>query len=186
MIERIRSWADRSDRAVSPVIGVILMVAITVILAAVIGSFVLGLGDQVNNQGPTVSMSASDADDAQTDPTIGNLLTISKSGGEPLTFSDLVIQIRNESDNALVAEFDGQNSNVSEATSDSPVTADNVVMYLNGNSISQSDKLENGDLLIVTEENSNVGQFEPEAQYRITVKHRTTDSTLLDTVITLN
>ena len=32
------------DRAVSPVIGVILMVAITVILAAVIGAFVLGLG----------------------------------------------------------------------------------------------------------------------------------------------
>ena len=32
------------DRAVSPVIGVILMVAITVILAAVIASFVLGLG----------------------------------------------------------------------------------------------------------------------------------------------
>lgn len=34
------------DRAVSPVIGVILMVAITVILAAVIGSFVLGIGSQ--------------------------------------------------------------------------------------------------------------------------------------------
>lgn len=33
------------DDAVSPVIGVILMVAITVILAAVIASFVLGLGD---------------------------------------------------------------------------------------------------------------------------------------------
>jgi flagellin-like protein len=33
-----------SDRGVSPVIGVILMVAITVILAAVIGTFVLGLG----------------------------------------------------------------------------------------------------------------------------------------------
>jgi flagellin-like protein len=37
------------DRAVSPVIGVILMVAITVILAAVIGTFVLGLGDSVNS-----------------------------------------------------------------------------------------------------------------------------------------
>ncbi|ELZ96762.1 flagellin-like protein [Haloferax mucosum ATCC BAA-1512] len=34
------------DDAVSPVIGVILMVAITVILAAVIGTFVLGLGQQ--------------------------------------------------------------------------------------------------------------------------------------------
>ncbi|MFC7027956.1 type IV pilin [Halomicroarcula sp. GCM10025710] len=32
------------ENAVSPVIGVILMVAITVILAAVVGSFVLGLG----------------------------------------------------------------------------------------------------------------------------------------------
>jgi len=33
------------DEGVSPVIGVILMVAITVILAAVIAAFVLGLGD---------------------------------------------------------------------------------------------------------------------------------------------
>jgi flagellin-like protein len=37
------------DRAVSPVIGVILMVAITVILAAVIGTFVLGLGDSIES-----------------------------------------------------------------------------------------------------------------------------------------
>jgi flagellin-like protein len=37
---------DERNRAVSPVIGVILMVAITVILAAVIGAFVLEIGDQ--------------------------------------------------------------------------------------------------------------------------------------------
>jgi flagellin-like protein len=36
----------KKHRAVSPVIGVILMVAITVILAAVIGAFVLEIGDQ--------------------------------------------------------------------------------------------------------------------------------------------
>ena len=40
------------DDAVSPVIGVILMVAITVILAAVIGTFVLGLGEQVQSNSP--------------------------------------------------------------------------------------------------------------------------------------
>ena len=34
----------QNDEAVSPVIGVILMVAITVILAAVIGAFVFGMG----------------------------------------------------------------------------------------------------------------------------------------------
>jgi flagellin-like protein len=47
------------DQAVSPVIGVILMVAITVILAAVIGTFVLGLGGQVQDTGPSASFSFS-------------------------------------------------------------------------------------------------------------------------------
>lgn len=43
------------DGAVSPVIGVILMVAITVILAAVIATFVLGLGEQVTSTAPNAS-----------------------------------------------------------------------------------------------------------------------------------
>ena len=43
MKEKIRQFvADK--RGVSPVIGVVLMVAVVVILAAVIGAFVLGLG----------------------------------------------------------------------------------------------------------------------------------------------
>jgi len=46
---------EDSDRGVSPVIGVILMVAITVILAAVIASFVLGLGDQTDEVAPNVN-----------------------------------------------------------------------------------------------------------------------------------
>lgn len=45
---------DDSERAVSPVIGVILMVAITVILAAVIGVFVLEFGSSVSDSPPTV------------------------------------------------------------------------------------------------------------------------------------
>ena len=43
------------DSAVSPVIGVILMVAITVILAAVIGSFVLNLGGSLQQSAPQAS-----------------------------------------------------------------------------------------------------------------------------------
>jgi flagellin-like protein len=43
------------DSAVSPVIGVILMVAITVILAAVIGSFVLNLGGSLQQNAPQAS-----------------------------------------------------------------------------------------------------------------------------------
>jgi flagellin-like protein len=43
------------DSAVSPVIGVILMVAVTVILAAVIGSFVLNLGGSLQQSAPQAS-----------------------------------------------------------------------------------------------------------------------------------
>jgi flagellin-like protein len=45
--QELNEFVSGDSRAVSPVIGVILMVAITVILAAVIGTFVLGLGDSV-------------------------------------------------------------------------------------------------------------------------------------------
>jgi len=52
---KLQSQSNAEDRAVSPVIGVILMVAITVILAAVIGTFVLGLGESVE-QNPTAGV----------------------------------------------------------------------------------------------------------------------------------
>jgi flagellin-like protein len=64
------------DDAVSPVIGVILMVAITVILAAVIASFVLGLGDS-QQQTPTASFDFSY--DSSSDE-----LTATHEGGDSL------------------------------------------------------------------------------------------------------
>jgi len=53
---------EEQDDAVSPVIGVILMVAVTVILAATIGTFVLDLGENVeNNARAGISAEADDA-----------------------------------------------------------------------------------------------------------------------------
>ena len=73
------------DDAVSPVIGVILMVAITVILAAVIGTFVLGLGDQVQTTAPNANFQF-DYNDAQN----GNL-TITHSGGDGVDANELFL-----------------------------------------------------------------------------------------------
>jgi len=76
------------DDAVSPVIGVILMVAITVILAAVIATFVLGLGEQVSQTSPNTSFSfdyeegnAADSWTSTTNSDGDALLTITHSGG---------------------------------------------------------------------------------------------------------
>ena len=67
------------DDAVSPVIGVILMVAITVILAAVIGTFVLGLGDQVQNNPPQAQLTFEFTESA--DPSEDNNYPENSTGG---------------------------------------------------------------------------------------------------------
>jgi flagellin-like protein len=72
-------------RAVSPVIGVILMVAITVILAAVIAAFVFGISPTGVNT-PSVQIKASIA--AST-----NTLTLEHRGGDALNLSDCTVRV---------------------------------------------------------------------------------------------
>lgn len=76
----------RDDDAVSPVIGVILMVAITVILAAVIATFVLGLGDNLANTSPQASFSF-EYDTSASDP-----LSITHDGGESIQANELYVR----------------------------------------------------------------------------------------------
>ncbi|KAB1191204.1 MULTISPECIES: type IV pilin [Haloferax] len=78
------------SRAVSPVIGVILMVAITVILAAVIGTFVLGLGDQVGDNAPQASFSFDYTANAA-DPANGSV-TITHESGDALDATMITIE----------------------------------------------------------------------------------------------
>ncbi len=78
------------DDAVSPVIGVILMVAITVILAAVIATFVLGLGDQVSTTSPQASFGFDwDGEGGSSEDAI---LTISHDGGDSIQANRLYIR----------------------------------------------------------------------------------------------
>jgi len=79
------------DDAVSPVIGVILMVAITVILAAVIATFVLGLGDQVSNTAPQASFSTEYDSDSSGLGSEGEV-TITHDGGDSIKGSNLYIR----------------------------------------------------------------------------------------------
>lgn len=72
---------NRRERAVSPVIGVILMVAITVILAAVIGVFVLGLGEDLGQSAPTATVTIDNASDS------GNI-TLEHQSGDTLELGD--------------------------------------------------------------------------------------------------
>lgn len=76
-------------RAVSPVIGVILMVAITVILAAVIGTFVLGLSPD-HEPSTTVTIGI-DGDVGE------NNITLTHNGGESIELDDITVLVNGDS-----------------------------------------------------------------------------------------
>ncbi|MFC6755725.1 MULTISPECIES: type IV pilin N-terminal domain-containing protein [Haloarcula] len=98
----------QDDDAVSPVIGVILMVAITVILAAVIATFVLGLGDSLSDQSPQASFTCD-----------GDALV--HDGGDELNGDNLYLA--NNSDNSLGDSYSAGDTIVSPFGDDqSPLT----------------------------------------------------------------
>ncbi|OYR56979.1 hypothetical protein DJ70_07035 [Halorubrum halodurans] len=66
------------EDAVSPVIGVILMVAVTVVLAAVIAGFVFGLGDNLSQSAPNAQINFDyNANDGS--------LAVTHDGGDAIT-----------------------------------------------------------------------------------------------------
>lgn len=80
-MNRITTYVEKvDDRAVSPVIGVILMVAVTVILAAVVSTLVLGLGGDVKAT-PQASFSF--------DNDGSNTVTVTHTGGADLAISEV-------------------------------------------------------------------------------------------------
>jgi len=102
------------DKAVSPVIGVILMVAITVILAAVIGTFVLGLGENVEETAQAgvafeyYDQSANTVRLSVIDP--GNVDQIYVTGIQDSGGNDLTLTLEPRAgENVLIEELDGRN-----------------------------------------------------------------------------
>jgi len=109
------------DRAVSPVIGVILMVAITVILAAVIGTFVLGLGDQVQSTTPQASFgfdmnpAGGNGFDASDD---GDSISITHESGDTIEASSLSVKVSGTNGFTVSDVTDDTDAEVSSAWSD--------------------------------------------------------------------
>ena len=95
-------WLEKKDKAVSPVIGVILMVAITVILAAVIASFVFGIGSKAPKTAPQAQLSLNDAQ-ASLKNAAGYtaVFTISHNGGDSIACSNMKIMIYNSATDTL-------------------------------------------------------------------------------------
>ena len=134
------------DRAVSPVVGVALLIAITVILAAVIGGVVLGLGTGGVDT-PQAQLNAEfDAE--------GEEVFINHNGGEPLPEDQITI----------VFESDDTDSEDAELTED--LTAGNSAP-VDLEEVTDGDEFEEGVTVTVLWEDPNsdsttvLAEFEP-------------------------
>ncbi|HET7323066.1 MAG TPA: type IV pilin N-terminal domain-containing protein [Halococcus sp.] len=108
----------KSTRGVSPVIGVILMVAVVVILAAVIGAFVLGLGGE-QQQTPQASFSY----DAATG-------TLTMSSGDPIPNEFLYVATDGTGRNAWGSAGSGTDGAIVAGDSKTGVTATNTITVI--------------------------------------------------------
>ncbi|WP_049915349.1 type IV pilin [Natrialba taiwanensis] len=96
---RAKLIGNEEERAVSPVIGVILMVAITVILAAVIAAFVLDMGDNIGNAAPSATFGGEQVEDGGVDPSSDHVVVhFTHDSGETIEKSRLAITTSGDGD----------------------------------------------------------------------------------------
>ncbi|WP_436932249.1 type IV pilin [Halosimplex halobium] len=154
------------DDAVSPVIGVVLMVAITVILAAVIASLVLGYGNQTGPQTPTTTF-----EDEYT-PVPGHAgsgyATIAHGGGDSVAFDTLYVRGSgfNTSD---TAHGNVQSSDSLDVQDEFYEDGTEVRLHVNETGFWPADRTSDEDSRIVVEDSINVPV---DRDYELTLVYR--------------
>jgi flagellin-like protein len=176
----LKDFVSGEDRAVSPVIGVILMVAITVILAAVIGTFVLGLGDQLGQSTPqsSVSVSDSNADYVNDDGSAQNFTTLSHTGGDDIVVSDMQLIVRFASNNTEVARYDGEWTSPVFGSPSSDIT-----VYQNGGT-DFDDEITTGDIVKIQVADPGTASDLPDnTEYQVTIIHKPSDNQIVQRTV---
>jgi flagellin-like protein len=127
----------QDDDAVSPVIGVILMVAITVILAAVIGAFVLDIGgsqEKVPQASWDFSQDTSTFYDGTGDSSDLKHIKLTHEGGDTISASNLEVTVEGNTAYAVDDTGFGSADPIEEIFSSGDVSAGASVNILSYNS----------------------------------------------------
>lgn len=156
---------SKDEEAVSPVIGVILMVAITVILAAVIAAFVFGMGGNLSEAPPSVSLVAA-SNSATSTPD----LVIKHVGGEALMGSDWKV--------SLVAEGDIPVYTTTNSDDDFEVGGQ---LYIN--TYETADKMFNFSASDWTYSTGNDAKSLANGKYSVKVVHIPSNAMVLDAIV---
>ncbi len=179
MISKLKAVLD-DDRGVSPVIGVILMVAITVILAAVIGTFVLNLGGELSSA-PQAQLSAEDASDGASsvaDGTDANLIEINHGGGDQIPEGEYSIRVQTPPSSTFETLLEGGSPSTFEYDG------------VSGLAVRVNDDADPGDLgvgdqVFIDVSNSAGTSEDLSGEWQVQIIHTPSDSVILDQTVTV-
>ncbi|MFU1780416.1 type IV pilin [Haloarcula japonica] len=162
------SSLSRDRRGVSPVIGVVLMLSITVLLAATVSGFVLASGD-LNQRTPTVARSTGDFVTGPSGGCGGNTVAIRHVGGDPVPADELAIAVTLPDTDARIVDLPVSGTALSASNIDDP---DNVIYdYCVGGVIANGGQQWSAGRTITFQLNAGGGTVNPGDTIEVRVVH---------------
>ncbi len=158
----------KDENAVSPVIAVILMVAITVVLAGVLYVWVTSLTDLGSERTPTSYFNLENMDELNS--TVGqNLTMLSHRSGDKINWVDMRILISNDGETFSIINFE-----VEEPTLK--------VIMTKGTNIGKDTQFEVLERIYFKE---GLGNWDPFNDFYLKIIHRPSKSTIFDSKVNL-
>ncbi|MDS0220765.1 type IV pilin N-terminal domain-containing protein [Haloarcula sp. S1AR25-5A] len=169
---------SRDRRGVSPVIGVVLMLAITVLLAATVGGFVLSETAALDDPTPTVARSTGSFTTGPSGGCGENTVAIRHAGGDSVPADEIEIAVRlpDTDTRARLVDLPVSGTALSAANTDDP---DNVVYdYCVGGVIADGGQPWSAGRMIAFQLNAGGGTVEPGDTIDVRVVHAPSNGVL--------
>ncbi len=163
------------DKGVAPLIGIILMVAMTVVLASVFGVFTLDTERELVRDSPQAALTVEDmpAEYTTGDGTAEGFVRVEFDSGSPVELNHLRIEFREDATGSLVGVWEAGFTAASVGDWDGT---------LNGNSLAASQTFVAGDVIEFTV-NDDAGIPEDDTVYRVTLIDTRTDTPIFETTV---
>jgi flagellin-like protein len=166
----------RGCRGVSPVIGVVLVLSITVLLAATVGGFALAAATDLDQRTPTVARSTGNFVTGPSGGCGGNTVAIRHAGGDPVPADELAIAVALPDTDARIVNLPVSGTALSASNTDDP---GNVVYdYCVGGVIANGGKRWSAGRAITFQLNAGGGTVDPGDSIEVRVVHTPSDGVL--------
>lgn len=167
----------KNNRGVTPVVGVILIVAITILLASVIGVYTVGITDDVSERPTYSALELNFEEEPASQPDYKKFrwqIELTHTGGETVDADDIIVHL-DHGDQRVTG-----NLNKSLTAGE---TVELVVVHNNQNNNTIPDDLYCGDVNVACRLAGNEGNFPDDDQIQLRMIHQPSNTILYEEMI---